>query len=244
MSLTLSCVDRIAFDVKQPDEFPLTISGHITNLRGPYTVKIIRAYDIDSRDDLRTPVSVNRVTILDDQGNSEDLTEDQIGMYHTDPDGMRGVVGRVYRLRVELRNGEVVESTPDTLLAPGKLDTTYYRFEKTNFVGPSEYAFKVLFSGTNAESNANFFQWRFIGTFKVNTVPEEDPNHIDGCYAPDCPRCNACNITWRCSGLRNFGTIARPSCNGSSLARAVPVGMVFTTVDLCSHRGKPGKMLC
>ena len=206
----LSCVDRIHFDVPGQLKYPVAIEGFISNQPGPYEINVTNSFDIDSDQATKTPASVKKMTILDDIGNSEILTEHATGNYKTDPSGIRGVIGRVYRLRVELLNGDVFESTPDTLREPGSLDSVYTRFEIVNSGGPPKYAFRVLFNSTNEGTSSRCFQWTFTATYKVNTVPEAD-REGEACGTPlDCEKCSICNLVWKCSGIRNVGTPKDP----------------------------------
>jgi hypothetical protein len=102
--LIFSCVDPLTFDSEIPDVYPISISGRITNKPGPYEIKIDQSYDIQSKENLRVPVSANRVIITDDMGTSEQLVEINKGRYQTSPTGIQGRVGGVYKLNVEFGN--------------------------------------------------------------------------------------------------------------------------------------------
>ena len=64
--------------------------------------------------------------LSDDHGIREVLSEIDQGIYQTNPAGIRGIVGHVYTLQIELFDGRIYESKPDSLLSPGTLDSIYY----------------------------------------------------------------------------------------------------------------------
>lgn len=212
--LLASCVDRVDFNVELRSNFPFVIDGHISNQSGPYVVRVSNGFDIDSKNTTRVAASVQQMELIDDAGNREVFHQIEKGLYMTDPNGMKGEVGRAYYLRVELLNGAVFESQPDTLYKPGKLDDLYYRYEEkgTNDVnGATDYAFDFYFDGSTAQASNPYFMWKFTATFKVNTQPELDPKPAEPCTTNlDCVGCNVCNVAWKCTGLRNKGTAVTP----------------------------------
>ena len=204
-----ACVDRINFDVEVKSNFPIVIDGFISDQPGPYTIKVSKAFDIDSKASMKTPASVKELSILDDLGNSEMLSEVSEGTYQSNANGMKGVVGRAYRLRVELLTGQVYESKPDTIHKPGKVDSVYYKFEEEEVgeLGNTKYAFDIYFDASKELSNNIYFQWTFISTFKVITNAELD--YSAPCGDADCKGCSICNFAVKCSGIRNIAKIPR-----------------------------------
>ncbi len=75
----------------------IVIEGAITDLPGPYTVRISKTTDF-FEPGVCPPVSDAVVTISDDEGNSETLKETSPGNYQTS--SIRGVPGRTYTLSV------------------------------------------------------------------------------------------------------------------------------------------------
>lgn len=203
------CIDKIDFDIGSPTS-TVVIDGFISDQPGPYTINVSQAFDIESKSAFRTAVSVKELTIFDDVGNREVLTEISKGNYQTSVNGMRGIVGSGYRLRVELLTGQVYESVPDTISPPGKLDSVYYKFEKlsTTEGGNTNYAFDIYFDASKELSNNFYLQWKFTATFKVVTNPEFDLT--EPCSSIfDCQGCSICNFAVKCSGIRNIGKIPK-----------------------------------
>lgn len=211
---TAACVDRVFIEVGNVTEFAVVIDGRISDQPGPYTIKINKAFDVESKSSPRIPLSAKHIVLSDDYGTSEELTLIDDGIYQTSPTGIRGTIGRAYKIRIELLDGRIYESKPDTLLAPGKLDSVYFNFKKEkteDFVsaaGSDKYSFDVFINSSPGENKDYRFMWRFEGTFKADTHPELlDPDkgsceRLDDGYT--------CNYLPICSGLRNVGTNRSP----------------------------------
>ncbi len=106
-------------------------------------------------------------------------------MYQTDPDGIRGEIGRSYYIRVELNDGGVFESIPDKMDPVGAVDSVYYDFESyqpTN--GPTEYLYRIYADAHQAESGNNLIRWKLNGTYVVETLPQ-----YTHCPIPPCNWC-------------------------------------------------------
>jgi hypothetical protein len=168
-----ACVDRIDIDTDITGEFPVAVEGFITDEPGPYRVEITKSFDMQSKESMKTPISAKKVVILDDQGYSEDLVEISQGVYQTNPNGIRGEVGRAYKLRVQLLDGRVYESTMDTLKSYGSIDSVYHQFVvETDLDGVTNYGFNVNFNSNAGSESAYYFLWKFKGTFQVDSNPE------------------------------------------------------------------------
>ena len=135
--------------------------------------------------------------------NNEELSELTSGIYQTSPIGMQGRIGGIYRLRIELLDGRIYESIPDTLIAPGQIDSLYYDFNSAkDNSGATSYGFNVLINAHRNGQNNVRYMWNMTGTFKAFTHPELYIPGRTACYQiPEDP--NKCNIVPLCTGLRN-----------------------------------------
>jgi len=186
-----ACVDRIVIDTGTLSTYPVVIDGFISDQPGPYTIQITKAYDIESKQSIKTPINVKKLTITDNLGNSEDLTSIGPGIYQTKATGIKGVVGRAYKIRVELLDSRIYESVPDTLLAAGSVDKVYSQFTTTTGTGGSpEYGFDVFFNSTAGNKQEYYFLWKFVGTFQADTNPEL---HDEPCGQSRCPKPPPCS---------------------------------------------------
>jgi hypothetical protein len=173
MLSTVACVDRIDIDTDIGENFPIAVEGFITDEPGPYKVELSKSFDMESKESMKAPISAKKVSILDDQGYSEDLVEISLGIYQTNPNGIRGEVGRAYKVRIQLLDGRIYESLPDTLKAYGSMDSVYHEFiQEKNTQGLTNYGFNVYFDANAGSQSAYNFLWKFKGTFQVDTNPE------------------------------------------------------------------------
>ncbi len=166
-----ACVERADFDPKKSDA-QLVVEGLITDEPGPYTVKLTRSRKpLDFSGTI--PVSAIRVTISDDNGTSEVLTEVLPGTYQTSANGIRGIVGRSYTLKVETRDGKIYESIPDKLSKNGNIDKLYTTFvSNRQDNGTLKYSFSAYVDAT-APSGDTYFRWKFNAYYRVLTFPEQ-----------------------------------------------------------------------
>lgn len=199
----IGCVDRLFYDVPAGDLTGLSISGHIDNQPGPYRINIFRNFDIDSKETIKAGLSVRSVVISDNEGNSEKLSQVESGVYETSTGGIRGRVGGIYKLSVELLDGRKYESVPDTLRETGTIDSVYYKLEGRQV--DDGFIYEVLLyanSSTESDVKTNRFLWENKTTYKSKTKPlDEYPGGL--CYLrPD----GNCNFVAPCSGYVNIGT--------------------------------------
>jgi Domain of unknown function (DUF4249) len=171
-----SCVDRVNIRIPNASNAQLVVDGLITDEPGPYTVKLSLSSKIESFLEFDTrPVSLAKVTIFDDEGNSEILEEKNAGdgIYQTKASGIRGVVGREYAIRIETHEGEVYESIPDKMNPVGEINDLHYELEAFQPLdAPTEYGFRVYVDAQGVPDSDNLFRWKFTGTYVVNTNPE------------------------------------------------------------------------
>jgi hypothetical protein len=184
-----ACIDRI--DIPAPTTLPadLVVDGLITDAPGPYTVKLTRGIHLDDTQFDGDPLHARSVTLYDNFGNSEVMQETKTGVYRTKPDGMQGIVGREYFIRIETTDGHLYQSIPDKMNPVGDFDTLYYEFEeKKDRDGFDQQGFRIFVDAAVPEGDSTFTRWRFTGTYVVETLPQYKAKNADpgkGCvYGP------------------------------------------------------------
>jgi hypothetical protein len=189
LALGNSCVEKIGFSSSIADS-QLVVDGQISDKSGPYTIKLSRT--INALDFTTTrAVSASKVVISDNLGNSETLTEVYAGTFQTNPNGIRGVMEREYVLRVETRDGNIYESSPEKITPAGSVDSIYYEFEKYQpLSGSPRYQFRVFINSTGESLGNNLYRWKFTGTYKVETHPELRTQSAGQGRIPDPPPCS------------------------------------------------------
>jgi hypothetical protein len=188
--LSDSCVDRI--HLQDPGATgQLVVDGFITDEPGPYTIKLSRTVGIGGDLTTSKTVNANSVTIFDDLGNSEVLQSVVDGTYQTDPNGIRGAVGREYYIRIDARDGKVYESVPEKLLPAGSVDSVYFQFVSTQGENAAtQYGFNIFANTSGDPGSENLFRWRFTGTYRVETHPELQTTTAGEGRVPDPPQCS------------------------------------------------------
>lgn len=186
-----SCIDRISIEIPDGGSI-LVVDGLITDEPGPYRVEVTRAAKLDTDLNFRKFVSAKSVAIFDNLGNSEVLKELEPGIYETSPNGIRGVVGREYHVRVEGRDGKTFESVPEMIKPVGKLDSVYY--EAVSFQpldAPTENGFDIFMDSKGLPDSDNQLRWKFSATYLVETFPELHVVPIGEGFAPDPLPCSS-----------------------------------------------------
>lgn len=193
-----ACLDRIDIAIPTIPLSDLVVDGLITDLPGPYTIKLSMPINLDKTSVLGVPVQGVKVTVSDNAGNSELLTEKTPGVYTTSPSGLRGTVGRSYKLRLVTPAGTIVESTEETMLPVGDMDSLYYEYEeRPNTEGKPTSGFRVFVDGRGLADNSNFLRWRFTGQYAVVTEPgyhRESTGNCPECGCPAPPACCGCAL--------------------------------------------------
>ena len=198
--ITDACVDRLEVKPIESDLDIVVVDGLITNEPGPYTIKLFRASGLDDILNFSQPVLAQRVTIIDDLGNSEVLQNRVGGIFETDPSGIRGEVGRKYHVNIELPDGTLLESIPDELRQVKDIDSIYFEWQSfLPISGPAQNGFRVFMDTRGDEGMENFLRWKFTGTYMVTAFPEL--NHA---------LCNCCELKgppkpFPCSGVEWTG---------------------------------------
>jgi len=201
IGLTAACVDPISFDTDTVAIFPIVVEGSISDDPGPYEVRVSKAFDLETQKATRERARVKRLNISDNVGNSEDLQEIELGVYRTNAEGIQGVVGRAYTLRVELLDGRVYETIPDTMKVTGSVSKIEHEVvEYTNLNGVPEYGFDIFFDSQANENKEFRFMWKLVMTYEVSSNPEE---HYSPCFRDDCvdPTNCFCPEPLLCSGF-------------------------------------------
>ncbi len=155
VSMLFSCEDIIHIDLKDTEP-RIVIEGVITNLRGPYMVRISKSVDFYDPGEY-PPVKGAVVELSDDQGNREVLAGNDEGIYLSTK--MKGHPGRNYKLKVSVDDREYeAESRMET---PVKIDSI--KAEYFPGVGDREsgYYIHCFFNDPpDEENNYRLIAWR------------------------------------------------------------------------------------
>lgn len=167
--LFTTCEDRFKPEIDPGYQNQLVVEGTISNQPGPYTVKLSLSTPPDNLEYI--PLTGYQVLIMDDFGNAEQLTEIENGIYQTDTNGLQGVVGRKYKIRITATGGKTYASPYQELLQPVGIDTVYPKLEyypHEDF--PVDVAGYRFFVDTKlAEQDSTYLLWNLIATYQYKS---------------------------------------------------------------------------
>jgi hypothetical protein len=135
----------------------LVVEGGISNLPGPYFIKLTKTRDYSFA--YSDTILVERgaeVIIEDNTGISEKLTEIAPGVYSTDSSGIKGIIGREYVLSILTRNGETYKSTAELLDEIPVIESLNYE-TINNDRHDGSWDFSVLFKIKNRVGVKDYF---------------------------------------------------------------------------------------
>ncbi|UFH53370.1 DUF4249 domain-containing protein [Spirosoma sp. KNUC1025] len=198
--LVISCVTEFQPDpVSVPPS--LIIEGEVTDQPGPYMVKLTRTadYSYKSLNLLETGAAV---TISDNQGNQETLTElPSGGTYQTRANGIRGVVGRSYKVTIKTKDGKQYESDLEKLSTAPPIQKLYYEYtvEPTGVNLAKRQGWNVYLDTKDPETTGNFYRWTWTHFEPISVCYKREipgRNVLTGldCCSPcwDINRCYTC----------------------------------------------------
>jgi len=182
-----SCIDPA--NITTPAfKYQLVVDGFITTDPGPYTVKLYRSRPLGASVDLDRLIAEKfaKITLKDDAGNTELLTETSEGVYATKVNGMRGETGRSYHVEITLINGKKYESAAEEIRPVGEVTGIDYEFVEGSGAGFREGdGFKVYADATGVPNQDDFVRLRMVATYKVETFPQLRTKRVEGGEIPD-----------------------------------------------------------
>jgi len=140
-----SCEKVIQLDLNTINP-QLVIQGDIYDEPGPYVINISKTVNFD-QPNVFPPVTNATVTITDNKGQSEELSQATPGNYVTST--LKGIIGRTYTLKVTI--DEKTYTSVSTMPEPVEIDTIYQK--KSVFGGNL-----IALSLTNPPNKDNYYQ--------------------------------------------------------------------------------------
>lgn len=163
-----SCVEKYWPELKKYEN-ALVVDGTISNNPGPYTVKLSLSSDIN--DPRFIPYSGSVVSISDDIGNSEILSEEEPGVYKTSPDGIQGICGRKYKIDIKTPDNKSYYSDFEELKTPTEIDSVYSLVEFQH--DPDLYydltGLQFYVDTKVAKNDTNYYFWRLEETYEYHS---------------------------------------------------------------------------
>lgn len=159
-----SCVDEYWPEVSKYQNL-LVVDGGITNEAPPYTVKLSISSPIDNADiQVYTGCSL---IIEDGDGNQEFLSETEPGIYKTPANGMKGEIGKKYKLKIQTPDGKSYESSFDNLKTPVLIDNIDAKTEtkSSNNVDHELQGYQFYVNTETPLLDTNYYLWKLKYTY-------------------------------------------------------------------------------
>jgi len=144
----------------------MVFEGFLTNESGPYTVKVSKTTTINNP--VRTPFANCEVTIHDDKGYSEILTEKESGTYITKENGIQGTIGNKYRITITTPDDKKYETEFQEMLEPVGIDSLYANIEYLEIIDdPIDLpGYQFYVSTEKAKKDNSYFLWNLTETYE------------------------------------------------------------------------------
>ena len=143
--LLTSCEKVIQLDLNTTVP-QLVIQGDIYDEPGPYVINISKTVNFD-QSNVYPPVTNATVTVIDNAGQSEELTQATPGNYVTS--SLKGIIGRTYTLKVTI--DDKTYTSVSTMPEPVDIDTIYL---KKSVFGGNLIALNLI----NPPNTDNYYQ--------------------------------------------------------------------------------------
>ncbi|MFC2137532.1 DUF4249 family protein [Bacteroidota bacterium] len=184
--LLSSCYEKIEVDLQENDEYTLIVEGGITDEIGKahqISLKTSKPY----YDTSSAPVLTGADVSITDGQNNYLLTENEPGIYKTDPDEFTGIVGNTYIFNITLPNGDKYKAT-ESLEPVANIDSANWVYEYLEFI--DMYFYKILYYGPEPKGYGDYYIWNlYINNELYNDTLREsqiqDDLLVDGNYIFD-----------------------------------------------------------
>lgn len=177
-----ACVDKIDFKIPSASSL-LVVEGMISDNPGPYTVYVSKSIGLNADSSFHDPVSKASIKLFDDQGNVEDFTETKPGEYVTGGT-IQGQVGHSYHITLQTQDGNTYKSEPDKINPVGEIEQIKFEYEARTihriYGDEDANVFNIYVDANAGTGDENYTRWRYTGTFKVATNPEQHYIQADG----------------------------------------------------------------
>jgi hypothetical protein len=206
----------------------LIVEGQITDQPGPYTVKLTQTADYSFKS-LNLGETGATVTISDNLGSQETLKESSSGTYQTSASGIRGVVGRRYKLIIRTKAGKRYESELETLPAAPPLLKIYSEDAYLPATGTTaaKQTWNVYIDSKDPDTLGNYYKWswahyEFTEVCQKTFVPRS--SSYTGIYC--CTECWDITRCYNCISLNSDANI-----NGKAISRQFIAEVPFTSLS-------------
>ena len=144
----------------------LVIDGAITDMPGPYTIKLTLSSGVNPDDQRAVEAAV--VKIIEEGGEQESLMEKEAGHYTTLENGMQGTPGKSYKLSIQLQDGTQYETAYQKMPASISIDSVgaNLEYQYVSIAQPEVPGYQFHVTTERAEDSGNYLLWSLEATYK------------------------------------------------------------------------------
>lgn len=180
------CTDVINISEESMSDKILVVEGEITDEPGPYEVKLSTTSSTGGLG-INTLGEGAQVVIESSSGEEEILSEIGDGIYTTQSDGIRGEIGKMYRVSITLSNGNEYQSGFERIPEPVEISSLEEEFvdetvEDSNGIPRRRVGNSLSAEFVKQQNTDKFFKIEVEGIF------EAEVTFVDiGCVVPNPP---------------------------------------------------------
>jgi hypothetical protein len=168
--LANSCVEEYWPELSTEANQMLVVDGKISNFSGPYTVKL--SYSSSINQEVDNPTTSALVSLVDNLGNTENLVEISPGNYSSSTGGMQGIIGRSYKIKIQLSNGKKYESDFEELKQVVEVENLAVEESvqlADNDLESNQEGYQFYINSKLASSAKTFFYWEIEETYEYHS---------------------------------------------------------------------------
>jgi hypothetical protein len=178
----VSCVSPYYPNITKYENI-LVVDGMITNLTGPYNIKLSRTFKYDGH--VGDFITGANIKIIDNTGVEIILKEIKTGEYSTVDTLFHGIPGRGYKLQIKIDN-DIFESNFEVIKPPIPIDKLNWEYKAQDGDGPNRI--QLSLDTHDPTNNTRYYGWEYIETWKFQ-VP------IDVSLKPSWKTCYQNNLS-------------------------------------------------
>lgn len=164
----IRCVEPLDIDI--PESPPvLVVEGMITDLPGPYQVRISQSKPINSKEPF-IRVAGAKVSVEEENGVTATFREDTTGVYVSDSTALQGKAGARYRLNIQLADGKTYISDWETLKPSPPINDIDFVLEERLRERGTQKGIQFYLDTKDSENNTRYYRWEWEATW-VHGVP-------------------------------------------------------------------------
>ncbi|MGE0088025.1 MAG: DUF4249 domain-containing protein [Bacteroidales bacterium] len=167
----LGCKDEIPLNSVDNRTF-LVVEGLITNEPGPYLIKLSSSSALSKPQFI--PYTDCSITIYDNNGNSDLLTEKEPGIYYTSDDGIKGIVGNEYKITIVAPDGNEYCTDFQAMKENIGIDSLYAQYTEQEVLGIpySVPAYQFFIDTEIAQNRESYFLWTITEAYEYDVDRE------------------------------------------------------------------------